>query len=100
MKKISALKVLRECGMLQADRKLPVPPSRWLYFSAAFSPDGKYVVSGSADGTARVMEVGTKQEISRMSHENGVSAVAFSPDGITLLQPVAKNIRVAFALLV
>ncbi len=46
-----------------------------------FNPDGKYVVSGSADGTARVWESGTGNEIARMTHDGGVSAVAFSPDG-------------------
>jgi uncharacterized delta-60 repeat protein len=49
--------------------------------AVAFSPDGKYVASGSEDGTARVWEAQTGHEIARMSHEDYVVAVAFSPDG-------------------
>jgi len=49
--------------------------------AVAFSPDGKYVVSGSGDGTARVWEAQTGREISRMTHEADVTALAFSPDG-------------------
>ena len=47
----------------------------------AFSPDGKYVVSGGWDGTARVWEAQSGHEVARMIHDNWVSAVAFSPDG-------------------
>ncbi len=49
--------------------------------SVAFSPDGKYVVSGSADYTARVWESATGKEIARMTHDSLVYSVAFSPDG-------------------
>jgi len=49
--------------------------------AVAFSPDGKYVVSGSEDGTARVWEAQSGREVARMSHDDGVNAVAFSPDG-------------------
>ena len=46
----------------------------------AFSPDGKYVVSGG-DNTARVWEAMTGKEIARMTYDNSVHSVAFSPDG-------------------
>ncbi|MDW8277708.1 MAG: NACHT domain-containing protein, partial [Anaerolineales bacterium] len=49
--------------------------------SVAFSPDGRYVVSGSYDGTARVWETSGGREIARMMHEGGVTSVTFSPDG-------------------
>jgi WD40 repeat protein len=47
----------------------------------AFNPDGKYVVSGSWDGTARVWEAASGKEVSRMQHDDYVDSVAFSPDG-------------------
>ncbi|MEO5886791.1 MAG: AAA family ATPase, partial [Anaerolineales bacterium] len=49
--------------------------------SVAFSPDGKYVVSGSFDNTVRVWEAATGQELARMTHDGWVSSLAFSPDG-------------------
>jgi WD40 repeat protein len=49
--------------------------------SLAFSPDGKYVVSGSKDNTARVWESSTGNEVARLIHGDTVSSVAFSPDG-------------------
>jgi WD40 repeat protein len=49
--------------------------------AVALSPDGRWAVSGSYDGTARVWEVETGREIARMTHQMWVTAVAFSPDG-------------------
>jgi len=49
--------------------------------SIAISPDGKYVVSGSHDGTARVWEAASGKEVARMTHDDVVTSVAFSPDG-------------------
>ena len=64
---------------------LPRPVARMVHEGdvgiVAFSPDGRWVVSGSWDDTARVWEAATGQEVARMVHEYRVYAVAFSPDG-------------------
>ena len=49
--------------------------------AVAFSPDGRYVVSGSGDGTARVWEAVSGREVARMMHGGDVTSVAFSPEG-------------------
>ncbi len=50
--------------------------------SVCFSPDGKYALSGSADHTLRLWEVGTGKELRRFEgHTLGVQSVCFSPDG-------------------
>ena len=52
--------------------------------SVCFSPDGRYVVSGSHDQTVRIWdwELENKKEIKKIEeHTDKVSSVCFSPDG-------------------
>jgi WD40 repeat protein len=49
--------------------------------SVAFSPDGRYLISGSWDKSARVWETMTGKEVSRVEHDGGVLVVAFDPSG-------------------
>jgi WD40 repeat protein len=50
--------------------------------SVAFSPDGKFVVTGSSDTTARLWETASGKEVYRLEgHSGSVDAVAFSRDG-------------------
>ncbi len=50
--------------------------------SVAFSPDGKFVLTGSVDGTAKLWDAATGAEVRTFSgHAGPVESVAFSPDG-------------------
>ena len=52
----------------------------------AYSPDGKTVLTGSDDNTARVWDAATGQPIGPpLTHQGPVGAVAYSPDGKTVL---------------
>jgi len=50
--------------------------------SVAFSPDGKYAVSGSADGSVKLWDVASAREIRTfLGHEGSVNRVLFGPKG-------------------
>ena len=51
-------------------------------FSAAYSPDGQWIATGSWDKTAKVWESKTGQEtLTLTGHEGQIRSAAYSPDG-------------------
>src|SRR5205807_1521957 len=54
-------------------------------WGVAFSPDGKSILTGSYDNTARMWDVATGKSTLRIDHSDLVWAVALSPDGRTAL---------------
>jgi WD40 repeat protein len=50
--------------------------------SVAYSPEGKFIVSGSADSTIKIWDLETGREIWTLpDHDSTVKSVAYSPDG-------------------
>ena len=55
-------------------------------YAVAFSPDGKRVLTGSYDKTARLWDAATGEAVATLEgHTGAVDAVAFSPDGKRVL---------------
>jgi WD40 repeat protein len=60
--------------------------------SAAYSPDSRYLASGSIDNTIKIWEVATGKELRTLTgHFSGVYSVVYSPDGRYLASASADN---------
>lgn len=58
----------------------------------AYSPEGKRVASGAADGTVKLWEAATGKKVSTLAgHSGSVSSVAFSLDGSRVASASADN---------
>jgi WD40 repeat protein len=58
----------------------------------AFSPDGRYALSGSYDGTTRLWDIQQRKQLRLFPHDGGIDSVAFSPDGRLALVAGGPNI--------
>ncbi|KAG8791360.1 POC1 centriolar protein A [Ceratobasidium sp. 428] len=61
----------------------PHPGHTRSVWSVAYSPDGAYIASGSADKTIRIQDARTGKPVgqSLIGHTDDVNSVAYSPDG-------------------
>jgi WD40 repeat protein len=58
--------------------------------SVAYSPDGRFLVSGSADSSVKIWDLETGRELWTLpEHEAAVKSVAYSPDGRRVLSGAA-----------
>jgi WD40 repeat protein len=69
----------------EKDFDLPVEGWAWMYSSVAFSPDGRYLVTGKSNqgvGVVQVWDARTGREVRTPgSQRGGIIGVVFSPDG-------------------
>ncbi|MCZ7636665.1 MAG: hypothetical protein M5U12_11935 [Verrucomicrobia bacterium] len=76
-----------ECVVQFDDRTRAVP--------ACFSPDGRFILTGSGDGTAALREAGSYQLVRSFPHQPtaAVTFAEFSPDGQRVLTESGGTIR-------
>ena len=61
-------------------------------WSVSYSPNGTMLASGSEDGTIKLWDVATRQNIATIEgHMDDVITVSFSPDGRTLVHRGKKG---------
>jgi len=60
--------------------------------AVAVSPNGRLLISGSSDRTARIWDVNTGQEVLRILHNSPVLAVAFNSDSSLIISGSADKI--------
>jgi WD40 repeat protein len=58
----------------------------------AFSPNGRYFAAACADHVARIWDLGTRQELFQVKHEQQDGRVLFSPDSRYLLSAATGNV--------
>ena len=62
--------------------------------SVAFSPDGKYALSGSVDGNIRLWDIQTGVKLKKfIGHSDMITSVSFSPDGRHILSGGDASVR-------
>ena len=59
----------------------PWLPHKGAVLTAQFSPDNKFIVTASTDGTAKVWSASSGRELLALPHDGWVFCASFSPDG-------------------
>jgi WD40 repeat protein len=83
---------LLTAGLLQASRTVLLSGHGDFVGNAAFSPDGRRVVTASEDHTARIWDALTGHELTQLKHSNKVWQAQYSLDGSRIITASGDNI--------
>jgi len=62
-----------------------IRPHNQYIWSTSFSKDGDYIITTSADSTASLIHLSTKEAVKFIGHQNDVLSATFSPTGTQLI---------------
>ncbi len=73
-------------NICQGDQLATLAGHNWIVTCAAFSPDGKFLATGSQDGTVKVWDAAQRKLLDTFSADgSAVWSTAFTPDGKLLM---------------
>ncbi|HEY9631854.1 MAG TPA: AAA-like domain-containing protein [Coleofasciculaceae cyanobacterium] len=67
--------------------------SQYGIYSVSFSPDGKYLVTGSSDSIARLWDLSGNQITELTGHQGWIWSASFSPNGYYLAIPSDETVK-------
>ena len=97
----ACIAVLSSFGQSEPKLETVIQKGHVKYVScSAFSPDGKYIVTGSLDHTIKLWNISNGKEIRSFNyHTDKIFSVSFSPDGKYILSASSDNSAIIFNVL-
>ena len=82
-------------NLCQGDQLATLQGHQWIVTCTAFSPDGRWLATGSQDGTARIWNARQRQPIATLPGvaHGAVWSVAFSPDAELLMTAGHRGVQ-------
>jgi WD40 repeat protein len=79
---------------LSSDWVFTTLPAQAKVFTVAFSPDGRFLASGTEDGKIQLWDLTAGKSSAINAHSKEVNAIVFSPDGTKLASSASDGVKI------